>query len=336
MEIDDPYHELGLTAEATDAEVKAAWRRLTARWHPDRNASPQALSRIQRINRALEEIRGSRERKDADEAPPAAEPDDEDVVEHAISLSLEEAAAGCVRSVQGSIARTCALCTGSGLALKPTTCAQCGGQGRVKQSLWFPWLAQAVACEACGGQGSTHAACSCCGGSGEGSPLRYKGRIRIPAGVRDGHVLRARVRLQGEDGRQALDVRVSLAAHAFMALEPDGTVKVDVPVDGFAWVAGSWIEVPTPYGLRQMRLQRGALNYRMRGEGFPAALAGPRADCLVTVLPLFPPEWSKRQAALLDELVASNTGDGSGEAGARAQAWARTLAAWQARRAKAD
>ncbi|MDB5253918.1 MAG: hypothetical protein JWP27_3087, partial [Flaviaesturariibacter sp.] len=32
MQIDDPYRELGLTAEASDAEVKAAWRRLSARW----------------------------------------------------------------------------------------------------------------------------------------------------------------------------------------------------------------------------------------------------------------------------------------------------------------
>jgi DnaJ-class molecular chaperone len=104
-----------------------------------------------------------------------------------------------------------------------------------------------------------------------------------------------------------------------------------VPVDGFAWVAGSWIAVPTPYGLRQMRLQRGALTYRVRGEGFPVASSGARGDCLVTVVPLFPAEWTSRQAALLDELIASNTGDAASDAGARAKVWARTLADWQAR-----
>ena len=67
---------------------------------------------------------------------------------------------------------------------------------------------------------------------------RRSGRVRIPAGVRDGHLLHALVRLGGREGQQALNVRVSLQPHEFFALEEDGTVKVEVPVDGFAWVAG--------------------------------------------------------------------------------------------------
>ena len=50
MHLDDSYHELGLAPGSSDAEVKAAWRRLSARWHPDRNDSPQALRKMQRIN----------------------------------------------------------------------------------------------------------------------------------------------------------------------------------------------------------------------------------------------------------------------------------------------
>jgi hypothetical protein len=29
-----------------------------------------------------------------------------------------------------------------------------------------------------------------------------------------------------------------------------------MPVDGFAWIASAWIDVPTLTGLQQMRLQR--------------------------------------------------------------------------------
>jgi len=337
VDLDDPYRELGLTAEASNAEVKAAWRRLAAHWHPDRNASPQALHRIQRINRALEEIRAARESSDDEGAStPGEETVDEDAVDHAISLSFEEAACGCVRNVQGEIARTCETCLGSGLAREPMACEHCGGEGRVRQTLWFPWLSTSVPCEACAGEGSTRAACSACAGSGQAAPRRFKSRLRIPAGVRDGHLLHARVRLQGGEGHQALNVRVSLLPHAFFALDEDGTVKVEVPVDGFAWIAGRWTDVPTPYGLRQMRLQRGSLTYRMRGEGFPVAPSGPRADCLVTVEPLFPPEWTDRQEALLDKLIASNTGDDSSDAGVRAQAWEGKVAEWQVRRRAAD
>jgi molecular chaperone DnaJ len=80
-----------------------------------------------------------------------------------------------------------------------------------------------------------------------------------------------------------------------------------------------------------MRLQRGALTYRIRNQGFPIEPTGLRADCLVTVVPLFPREVTARQEAWLDKLVASNTGDASTEAGTRAQAWAGTMAEWLAR-----
>jgi hypothetical protein len=60
LNVEESYSELGLDPDCSDAEIKTAWRRLAARWHPDRNASPQALRKIQRINRAVEEIRRAR------------------------------------------------------------------------------------------------------------------------------------------------------------------------------------------------------------------------------------------------------------------------------------
>lgn len=57
MGADHAYAELGLAPGATEAEVKVAWRRLASLWHPDRNRSAAAISRMQRINQALELIR---------------------------------------------------------------------------------------------------------------------------------------------------------------------------------------------------------------------------------------------------------------------------------------
>jgi molecular chaperone DnaJ len=162
-------------------------------------------------------------------------------------------------------------------------------------------------------------------------PLTYRSRLRIPAGVRQGHQLRARVKLQGAGGSQWLEVQISVRPHDILSLQEDGTIRVEVPVDGFAWMAGRWIEVPTVDGMRRMRLQRDALTYRIREAGFPVEPAGPRADCLVTVVPLFPSDWSERQQALLDTLIQTNTGDPSTAAGARLQAWDRTVAAWRER-----
>src|SRR5688572_29090777 len=102
MHVDDPYHELGLPPDSSDAEVKAAWRRLSARWHPDRNDSPQALRKIQRINRALEEIRRARGEPEA-EADKDPAPSPQPTVEHTVRLTLEEVVTGCVREIRGEV-----------------------------------------------------------------------------------------------------------------------------------------------------------------------------------------------------------------------------------------
>lgn len=58
----DPYRELGVTKEASDAEVERAYRRLIAQYHPDRlsGVAPelrqQAEVRAKTINRAYEAI----------------------------------------------------------------------------------------------------------------------------------------------------------------------------------------------------------------------------------------------------------------------------------------
>ncbi len=62
-EADDHYAVLGLTPEATDAEVKRAFRQLAAEYHPDkashlgRQAAEQASRRFQEVRDAYEEIR---------------------------------------------------------------------------------------------------------------------------------------------------------------------------------------------------------------------------------------------------------------------------------------
>lgn len=332
MELDDSYSELGLAPGASDADVKAAWRRLSARWHPDRNASPHALHRIQRINRAVESIRSARKQAydTGHEPPPPTRPDAQDPpIEHTISLSLEEAGSGCVRSVQGQIARICADCSGTGEAPEPVACAQCGGQGHVHQTLWFSWLTAPSRCDACEGRGSRVVPCSCCEGSGQAAPFKYRSRLRIPPGVRDGHQLHARVKLQGREGEQSLEVRINVRPHDFMSVQEDGTIRMEIPVDGFAWMAGRWIEVPTLNGMRHMRLQRGAHTYRIRQAGFPVSPSGTPADCLVSVVPLFPAEWTERQEALLDALILTNTGDEKTDEGALIHAWKRTASAWR-------
>ena len=56
--IDDPYKVLGLSPDASDEEVKRAYRRLAKKYHPDLNPGDQEAARkMQEVNAAYEQIK---------------------------------------------------------------------------------------------------------------------------------------------------------------------------------------------------------------------------------------------------------------------------------------
>ena len=79
----------------------------------------------------------------------------------------------------------------------------------------------------------------------------------------------------------------------------------------------------------RVRLNREALVYRLRGQGFPTVPRGPRGDYLVRVTPVFPAQDDPAQEALLDQLIARANQSAEGGTGPLGQ-WAQRMGAWTA------
>ena len=59
--IEDPYKVLGVSPDASDEDIKRAYRRLAKKYHPDLNPGDQeAARRMQEVNAAYEQIKTRR------------------------------------------------------------------------------------------------------------------------------------------------------------------------------------------------------------------------------------------------------------------------------------
>lgn len=334
MATENAFAELGLASDATGSEVKAAWRRLVSQWHPDRNDDADAVAKMQRINQAFEEIRRAGLLRTAssgvdEDEPPKHEPASgrpRRPISRKVKLTLEEAAIGCIKVLRGKVTEICSTCAGAGHRVLGGHCAHCGGSGAIPKRSFFGWPGGVTECEACLGGGIARQLCPACEGAGKTAARSYQVNVRIPSGVRHGDLLHvggghARKNLPPAD----LEIRVEVAPHAFFQLDDDGTIRCEVPVDGFAWIANRPIQVPTVTGLQALQLQRDRLSYRLDGQGFPIERRGARGDQWITVLPIFPDTLSTDQEILLDQLLATS----AHALDDRLRNWSRGMKAWE-------
>jgi molecular chaperone DnaJ len=230
-------------------------------------------------------------------------------VETDLHLTFEDAFGGVSTGINVTGDGPCGTCRGSGAApgSSRVTCTSCGGAGEVAVNQGMFSFAQP--CGRCGGSGTTvESPCRTCRGSGRVATTRNL-QVRIPAGVRDGSVIRLAGRGQpGRDGGPAGDVlvRVRVAAHPLFGRKGDD-VMLELPLSFAEAAAGTTIAVPTPSGgSRRIRIPAGTQPgkvLRVRGEGAPRSRKGGTGDLLVTVTVVVPHHLNREQKRLVAELA---------------------------------
>ena len=114
-------------------------------------------------------------------------------MQHAVTLTLEEAAFGCDKEIKLNRIENCSMCHGTGCkpGTRPVKCTTCNGSGqvrRVQQSLFGRFI-NVAPCDTCNGEGQIIIdACPQCRGSGREKIARNL-TITIPHGVDNGSQL---------------------------------------------------------------------------------------------------------------------------------------------------
>jgi molecular chaperone DnaJ len=284
----DYYEVLGVARGASDADIKAAFRKLAMQHHPDRNPGDKDCEhRFKECNEAYEVLKDAEKRAAYDRFGHAAFEQGggagfggdfgsafADIFEgifgmgggrgrgsgrergadlrYNMEISLEEAFVGKTAQIRIPTPVTCEACSGTGAksGSKPKTCPTCGGQGKIRHSQGFFTLERT--CVACQGRGQViDNPCPSCSGAGRVSRERTLS-VNIPAGVEDG----TRIRLSGEGeagvrGGPAGDLYIflSLASHPFF--QRDGAdLHCRVPVSMVTAALGGEFEVPTIEGAK--------------------------------------------------------------------------------------
>jgi len=338
----DYYEVLGISRDASDEEIKRAFRQLAFKYHPDHNRDEEAEEKFKEVNEAYEVLCDPDKRAAYDRfghggieglwgqgfdvggfgdifeaffggATTATRrgPQRGADLYYSITITFEEAALGCEKEI--SILRTenCSSCQGTGSkpGTQPKKCPSCNGSGqvrRVHQSL-FGRFAHTATCEQCQGNGRIITdPCPQCQGTGR-EKYQRKITVNIPAGVDNGTYIH--LKGEGEAGTRGgpsgtLYITLSVKEHEFFSRRSDD-ILYELPINFVQATLGTEVEVPTLNGKAKLKIPPGSQTgqvFRLKKQGVPHLHRNGRGDQLVTLFVATPQSLTKKQRQLLQEL----------------------------------
>jgi DnaJ-class molecular chaperone len=319
----DYYQILGVSRNASEKDIKQAYRRLARKHHPDVNPGDKsAEAKFKEINEAQEVLSDPEKRKKYDQLGDNWQYADQFNKAGAQgpfgggqpqyqTYEWDGAEAGDLGSIfermfrGGSGPSRTARRTKRGAdvehPLEVTLEEAFSGTSRILQT-----QAEDI-CQVCGGRGALkNAPCYACGGAGR--VLRPKRlEVKIPPGVKTGS--RVRVAGEGSSGlaggaKGDLYLIVTVIPHSMFERRED-ELYVDVSVPLMVAMLGGEVEVPTLKGKVSLKIPEETQNgktFRLAGLGMPHLGSVGRGDLFARVKVILPANLSPREKQLFQEL----------------------------------
>jgi DnaJ-class molecular chaperone len=338
MEFKDYYKILGVPRDADEKTIKAAYRRLARKYHPDVNrGDPQAEEKFKEINEAYEVLKDPEKRTKYDQfgadweryqQATGARGETTDFFEWLFGSrpGTETRSERQQRGGQGfsdffdllfgDLGETFSR-TGTRGRQQARARAQRGEDHEHPIEVTLREAFHGATrrldiklderCPACGGSGlNGRGLCTACQGTGFASRTKTL-EVKIPAGVRDG----ARIRIAGQGGPGIgggppgdLYLRVVLRPDPRFELEGEN-LRTEVEVPLYTALLGGEVVVPTLDRPVVLRIPPGTQNgqvFRLRGKGMPALKGDQRGDLLARVKVVLPTDLTAEERRLFERL----------------------------------
>lgn len=344
----DYYEILGLSRDATDEDIKKAFRRLAMKHHPDRNPGNKVSEEhFKEAREAYEVLADSQKRAMYDQYGHAGlggfasggggmggmdfgdifgdifgnifgggrgGPQRGADLRYNLEITLAEAVFGHTVEINVPTHVACPECLGSGArkGAKPVTCSDCDGYGQIRMQQGFFSVQQT--CPTCRGQGKViKDPCSVCRGQGSRKQTK-KLSVKIPPGVDTGD--RIRLNNEGEMGDPGgapgdLYVQINVRPHEIFAR--DGIhLQCEMPISFVTAALGGELDVPTLNGRVKLKIphetQSGKV-FRLKGMGVPPVRGGATGDMLCKVVVETPVNLTHKQKEWLQQFEKSLSED---------------------------
>ncbi|UCG12577.1 MAG: DnaJ domain-containing protein [Deltaproteobacteria bacterium] len=313
VKFQDYYEILGVGRDASEGEIKKAYRKLARKYHPDVNKDKEAEEKFKQVNEAHEVLKDPEKRKLYDQLGPDWQsgqefkppPGWEDV-----HFDFQTGPGAEAFDFGGGFSDFFETLFGGHMAG--------GGGARARQASWVMRGQDQEAEIEVSLEDAYHGANRTItlqgheiDPQGQVRPTVQNIQVKIPPGVTDG----TRIRLSGKGGEGMgggppgdLYLRVKIEPHPRYRVEGHDLV-VEVPVTPWEAALGATVEVPVMDGTVNLKIPAGSQSgqkLRLRGKGLPKK-GSQKGDLFARLKVAVPKNLNKREEELFSEMAKVST-----------------------------